>query len=280
MNIRKISAADFTLVEAMDTGIEEDYIIRVFPRLVEGNNHMYGLFIDKKLAVICGFTIFKNKYAMLGRLRSDRNFRGRNLATTLNEFLIEEALQMDGVEWVGANTQEDNVPARKVLERLGLKEQMALHGAVTDDLDVMLSGSPLWNEVTDIKEKQQFVDETLIKHEIIFPYQCYYPFPSSEELFRGEFDEWKFFVNQENSRFFIIKPDQKKHHYCHVVYPWDDLHIQEGLWETVKVEYEKMQAELEDDVFVWIDLTKAQSEQLPPNHKFTLPPAWVLYSIQ
>ena len=279
MDIRKLNADDFGLVDAMDTGIEEAYIVRIFPRLTEGNNHMYGLFIDNKLAIICGFTIFKKKYAMLGRLRSDRSFRGKNLATTLNEFLIKEALQMDGVNWVGANTQEDNIPAQRVLERLGLKQQTALHGAVTNDLDAMISSGPLWKEVTDIKKKQIFVDETLIKHKMIFPYQCYYPFPSSKELFSGELDQWQFFVNQENSRFFIIKPDQKKYHYCHVVYPFDDLHMQEGLWETVKVEFEKMQNELDAEVFVWIDLTKAKTQKLPPNHTFTLPPAWVLYSI-
>ncbi|MHA6251750.1 GNAT family N-acetyltransferase [Oceanobacillus sp. CAU 1775] len=280
MDIRKLDASDFLLVKNMDTGMEDDYVLRVFPRLTEGNNHLFGLFIDGELAVICGFTIFKKKYAMLGRLRSDKRFRGKNLATTLNEFVIKEALRMDGVKWVGANTEEDNTPARRLLERLGLKEQAMLHGAVTNDLKEMFKNKPAWKEVTNLSEKQNYVNEVLIKNQFIFPYECYYPFPASEELFSGELDSWNFFENQDKTRFFILKTDRKKHMYCHVIYPWDDLHKQEGLWETVQMNFEKIKEELEEEAFVWIDLTKAEVENLPSNHPFKIPAAWVLYSVK
>lgn len=43
----------------MDTGITDDYILWIFSRLTEGNNHLYGFFSGGELAVTGGFAIYK-----------------------------------------------------------------------------------------------------------------------------------------------------------------------------------------------------------------------------
>jgi hypothetical protein len=40
-----------------------------------------------------------------------------------------------------------------------------------------------------------------------------------------------------------------------------------------------MQKESEEDIHIWIDLTKKEVEQLPHIQPFRLPAAWVLYGI-
>lgn len=128
MEIRKLSEKDSDLIEKMDTGIENDYVIHVFSRLTQGDNHLFGLFKGGEIAVVGGFTIYKKSYAMLGRLRSDRKFRGQNLATELNQYLMKKAFQMENIKWVGANTQEDNYPARRVLQKLRLPHEFLYMG--------------------------------------------------------------------------------------------------------------------------------------------------------
>ena len=44
---------------------------------MQGENRLFGLFVENKLVSLGGFSIFANEYAMLGRLRSDRSIRGK-----------------------------------------------------------------------------------------------------------------------------------------------------------------------------------------------------------
>lgn len=281
MAIRRLHGEDLELFKDMDTGIEDDYVLRVFDQLTEGNNRLFGLFINDQIAVIGGFTLFKKRYAMLGRLRTDRRFRGQNLATELNRYLIKEAFHIDGIDWVGANTQEDNFPAKRVLKKLGLTPLTALHGAWTDNLSSLSNDQEQWQEVYNKDEKKDWIQGAIIDTNYIFPYACYYPFPTSWELFNGdELDHWRFFENKQRTRFFILKTDQKKHHYLHLVYPWNDLHLQTGIWETTQSVYEDIVKENPNEqTYIWVDLTKEAASQLPKNHSFTLPSPWVLHGI-
>jgi GNAT superfamily N-acetyltransferase len=278
MEIRKLSEEDSNLIEKMDTGIENDYVVQVLSRLTEGNNHLFGLFKDGEIAVVGGFTIYKKRYAMLGRLRSARKFRGQNLATELNQFLIKKVNEMEGVQWVGANTEEDNYPARRVLEKLGLPQLITLHGAVTKDLSPLMDNHKKWSEITSHDQKKKWVEQELVAKKYVFPYECYYPFLATWDLFENELEGWRFFENEDKTRFFILKEDQKKHHYLHVIYPWTDLPLQTGLWETVQSVYDNMDKhDSEEEVYIWIDLTKEEAKKLPADHPFTLPTPWILH---
>lgn len=277
--IRVLSLEDLPYMEAMETGIEDDYVKRIFERLVTtDHNRLFGLFLGDQLVSVCGYSLFAKHYAMLGRIRSDIRYRGKDLATMLTSRVMDEAFKLPSIHWVGANTQEKNLPARRVLEKLGLSPQAVIHGATTKDVSLLANGAPVWNEVTDLHRKNQWVQDLYVKSGAVFPYECYYPFPASAELFaEEELKKWSFFENKDATRVLIVKRDVKKHHYLHAIYPWDDLMEQSGLWETIDSSYRELLQEVEEDAFVWMDLTKEQALSLPENHRFELPSPWVLY---
>ncbi|ADU30954.1 GNAT family N-acetyltransferase [Evansella cellulosilytica] len=279
--IRELSNDDFHHFEKMETGLEDDYILRIFERLTIGNNRLYGLFIDNQLISMGGYTIFAGRYAMLGRLRSDRRFRGNNYGTALISYVMNAAFQLDGIEWVGANTQEDNLPARRVVDKLGLTSSTMLHGATTNDTSFLERGEKIWHEVHSLEKKKQWLKSLYIDTESIFPYEIYYSFPASDALFTDtDVEAWTFYENEAATRVVILKPDQKGNHYLHVVYPWSDLTTQSGLWETIANDYRELKKQTDDDTYIWIDLKKEEIKALPTNHTFELPSPWVLYGIE
>ncbi|RKQ34672.1 GNAT family N-acetyltransferase [Oceanobacillus halophilus] len=278
--IRLLTDEDYPHLEAMDTGMKDDYVQRVFPRLVRGNNRLYGLFLDGQLVSIGGYSIYAKHHAMLGRLRSDRRFRGSDLATELMSYVMQEAFRSEDIQWVGANTQEDNAAARRVLEKLKLKKLTALHGALTKDTSALVAGAKTWNEVHDLQRKKEWVHQAYVENSNLFPYECYYPFPASWELFNNEdLQKWSFYENDKQTRFLITKTDQKKHYYLHAVYPWSDITNQAGLWETISKDYEKVLKQTKSEAYIWMDLTKEEAQTLPPNHSFQLPSPWILHGM-
>lgn len=278
--IRVLHSEDFPHLEEMDTGIEDDYIKRIFHRLLIGKNRLYGLFLDGQMVSMGGLSIYANRYAMLGRLRSDRRYKGNSYSTTLMSHMMDEAFQIDGIQWVGANTQEDNTAARRVMEKIGLATYIPLHAALTKDASALESGSKLWSRVTNLQQKKDWVEEMYGKSSSTFPYECYYSFPVSEDLFQDhDLNQWSFYENETKTRALITKPDQKKHHYLHALYPWNDITSQKGLWETISYNYRKLVKQTEEETYIWIDLTKEQAQTLPNNHQFELPSPWILYGL-
>ncbi|TWT01453.1 GNAT family N-acetyltransferase [Planomicrobium sp. CPCC 101079] len=280
-SIRRLTFEDFPYLEAMETGIEDDYVKRIFKRLVTTeNNRLYGLFLDEQLASVCGYTIFTKHYAMLGRIRSDIRFRGRDLATQLTVHVRNEAFRLPHIHWVGANTQEENLAARRVLEKTGFIDYSPLYGATTKAVpNFGLPGLP-WEEIFGLKQKKAWIDKLYIQTGAIFPYECYYPFPASEELFcDAKLAEWSFYENPSGTRVLITKKDFKKYHYLHAIYPWDDLMEQEGLWQRISGDYEKVASLTKEETYVWMDLTKHQAQSLPEGHPFKLPSPWMLHGV-
>ncbi|WP_088035323.1 GNAT family N-acetyltransferase [Evansella clarkii] len=280
--IRKLSENDFHFLKAMDTGIEDDYVERIFDRLTSGTHHLYGMFDGDHMICMGGYTIFAGKYAMLGRLRCDQRFRGKNNATKLIASVMDQAYQEPGIKWVGANTQEENIPARRVLEKLGLPAHTPRHGAVTKETTVLGNDRAKWIKIESHQRKKDWLEEIYIENSAVFPYEVYYSFPASEALFREEkVSEWSFYENEAGTRLLITKEDQKKYNYLHAVYPWDDLAEQQGLWETIKADYEKLarekEQEDEEETYIWMDLTKTQAAALPARHEFKLPSPWILH---
>lgn len=278
--IRMLNNEDYPYFEAMDTAIEDDYVGRIFHRLTTGNHRMYGLFLNNKMVSMGGYSIFAQRYAMLGRLRSDCRFRGNNFATELISHIMSEAFQVSGIQWVGANTQEENRPARRVVEKLGLALYSVLHGAITNDTSGLESDTTPWNPIYSIERKRFWLREIYVKSAAVFPYECYYSFPASDDLFQEhELQQWSFYENEAQTRILITKYDQKGEHYLHVVYPWDDISSQKGFWETISNDYHKLKNQTEGDTYIWLDVTREQAQSLPMNHQFELPSPWILYGI-
>lgn len=276
--IRLLTADDLQALQDMDTGIDDDYVIRVFDRISTGPNRLYGLFHDGRLASIGGYTIFAGSYAMLGRMRSDMRFRGLSLSSRLMAHVQDAALKHPGIRFVGANTQEFNLPAQRVLEKIGLSRQAELFSAIAKNVEIFESGAAAWKKIDSAEEKMRWLEEVYIRSGRVFPFECYYPFPASAELFSGQpLAQWEFYENPARDRIVITKHDVKKYDYLHTLYPWEDLFEQPGLWETLRAPLEKIRFESEEGAFVWMDLTRKQASHLPENHPFDLPSPWFLY---
>ncbi|GAB3793408.1 GNAT family N-acetyltransferase [Virgibacillus kimchii] len=276
--IRQLYEQDLPIVEGMQTGIEDDYVIRIFERLASPPNRLFGLFVDNQLVSMAGYTIYAKHYAMVGRLRSDIRFKGNGYSTKLTSHVFKEASKEKNIVWVGANTQEHNIPAQRVLEKNRLDQHIYLHGAVTEDTSIMETGAEPWQRITSLERKKKWLEETYIKSGQPFPFECYYPFPGSRYLFHDkDIAQWNFYENEDRSRFLITKTDQKKHHYLHAVYPWDDITSQKGLWETISRDYRDFAAQNEEETYIWMDLTKEEAKQLPAGHAFELPDPWILF---
>lgn len=277
--IRILTKEDLPSVKAMETGIEDDYIIRVFDRICSGNNKLFGLFADDQLVSIGGLTVFAKQYAILGRMRSDLRFRGNDFSTLLMSKVLEEAFKLPDIQWVGANTQEENIPAQRVLKKIGLVDERYIScEATAKESSAMESGGAIWQHQDNLDRKRQWLQQLFVESAAVFPYECYYPLPASEGLFEdNQIARWSFFENPEGDRILITKRDFKQYHYLHVVYPFDDLMEQPGLWETISFARQELAGELDQETHIWMDLTKQQAAALPDSHPFAIPSPWLLF---
>src|SRR5690625_4985329 len=254
--IKQLDINDFPAVKAMQTGIEDDYVIRIFERLSAPPHRLFGIFVGDQLVSMAGYTIYAKHYAMVGRLRSDIRFKGYGYSTKLTSHVFHEAKKEKNIVWIGANSQEENIPAQRVLEKNNLDKHTKLHGAVTKDTTMLETGAKPWNLITSVEHKKAWLQKTYIETGQPFPYECYYPFPGSNNLFHDEdIEEWNFYENEDQTRFLITKTDQKKHHYLHAVYPWSDFTSQKGMWETISKDFRNFAAQNEEETYIWIDLT-------------------------
>lgn len=277
-SIRVLTKDDLPKLKAMETGIEDDYVIRVFDRISSGNNKLFGLFTEDQLVSVGGLTVFADQYVMLGRMRSDLRFRGNDLSTTLMSTVLKEAFNLPGIKWVGANTQEENLPAQRVLKKIGLAERHLSYGATAEGVTDLENGGAVWHRQDNLERKKQWLHQLFVESSAVFPYECYYPFPALDGMFEdSQIAKWNFFENPAGDRVLITKADMKKYHYLQAIYPYDDLMDQPGLWETISVARGGLAESLNTDTQVWMDLTKKQAANLPDNHPFELPSPWMLF---
>ncbi|PKR78042.1 N-acetyltransferase [Halalkalibacillus sediminis] len=280
IKIRQLNIDDESNLASMDTGIEDDYVVRIFQRLIEHQEHaLYGLFIDEQIVAVAGYSVFAEQYAMLGRWRSDRRYYGKGHATRLIQHTIDEVEKLPGIHWVGANTQVNNHPALRVLEKVQLPPLKKLHAStLMNPDDIARNPEAKWTQVKTLKEKRAWIKHVAGDQSTIFPYECYYPFPSSDTLFTDEkLEEWYFFENSSRNRVLIVSEDQKKYHYAHAVYLWDDSFEQPGLWDTLLDVYDHIRKKNDEETYVWIDLTDEEKSNIPTNFDFHFQDAWILH---
>lgn len=280
-HIRKLTAEDFIYYKKMQTGLDDDYMLQVFDRITSGDNYVYGLFINEDMVALSGFTLFKNYYAMLGRLRTDQRYRGQGYGTKIVDYSIEQALAHPDVKWIGANTEKHNKAAQSVLKKVGFPPVELFYAAQTHTVEKLVKDDWTWEEVTDLNKKMDWIRQTYLHPTFdkkVFPLESYYPFPVSEKMFEGSIDHWHFFENKEKTRYVMLWEERKGKNFLHVVYPWQDFMEQPGLFNTI--EQSLLHAKKNDsETILWWDYTETDVTSLPSDHPFDLPSPWVLHGL-
>ncbi|GEK91380.1 GNAT family N-acetyltransferase [Alkalibacterium kapii] len=279
-HIRRLTADDLSAYQKMQTGLEVDYMLDAFTRITDAPNYLYGLFVSDNLVALSGFNLFQNHYAMLGRLRTDVRYRNQGYGTEIMQFSLEKALLMENVHWIGAYTESTNKASQNVFKKIGLAPADTHYAAKADSVtDMTTPDAALWQEITDAFEQKEWLNRTYLnpsfdKH--VFPFEAYYPFPVSQELFDDLPAHWRFFQNKKKSRYVILWEEYVGARYLHVVYPWHDFLKQTGLFKTVQTVLESSQ-EKDSSTSLWWDFSELESKTLPFSHPFILGTPWVLY---
>ncbi|MGI8315588.1 GNAT family N-acetyltransferase [Halobacillus mangrovi] len=276
--VRPLRLNDRSALEAMDTGIEDDYVIRIFDRLIESEDHeLFGLFQDKQMLAVGGYSLFGgNKFAMIGRLRSDRRNLKKGYATELLKPIIRQLKNRPEVYWVGANTQVDNIPARRVFEKLYFHQGPVLYYLTLDKPQLLTGNTPgsVWEKSNDVTEKRELLLSLKQNKLGVFPYECYYPLPYDSALFIDDYlNKSTFYKNKDDTRFVIIKNDIKKYEYSHVKYFWNDHYEQPGFFETVLDHWKQTPS----NVGCWIDFSHQGFNNIPDLSPYKVQDPWILY---
>ncbi|MBM7571036.1 GNAT family N-acetyltransferase [Aquibacillus albus] len=277
LQLRKLTIDDFELVQNMNTKVEDDYILHIYPNLVESNTHaMYGLFEQGQLLAIAGYSLFPGGYAMLGRLRSDKSLLSKGNATEILSKIKAELELNPSIKWIGANTNIGNKPARRVLDKIGFHPFTKLYSYPVKDKSLLQGrNGPIWNEVDSIKEKRALL-ESIKDHspDGVYPYEIFYPFPFSSDLITDEkLQAATFYQNQTQDRFIVIEQDEKHEKFAQVKYFWDDHFEQPGLWDTA-FHYINEQSE---PMRAWMDFSEKGYANIPNIDAFEVSDGWVLY---
>lgn len=282
LSFRQLYQEDFELYKAMETQLEEDYMLRVFDRLTSDGNALFGLFQDDMLIAVAGYTLFAGEFAMMGRLRSDSRYRKNGYGTLITEYIYNEAKRTSDIKWIGANTEKHNTAAQKVLQKLEVPHVTTLYAAQSEDFSALTSGDGTsnWHRVESVEVKRKWIEETYLNPDFdkaVFPLEAYYPFPASPSLFTDDrLSDWICYENSDSTRVVFMWEEEKGKKYLHVVYPWSDFMTQPGFFDVVSKEFEESKRTNEVSS-VWMDLTEVEAALLPETHPFDLPSPWMLH---
>lgn len=268
--IRKLTAANRKDVIAMETGIEDDYVIRIFSELIK-KDEMLGYFEGQSLVGIAGMTIYEGDVAVLGRLRTHSNYRGRGIASALMNQLKEKAFRSLNMNWVGYATEKNNIPGNRMARQLQMNleaivvSSRIIPGTVEGTIDTQSYRSDYSRE-----SKKKYLEEYSVNEDLtFFPHSIYYPLPYVPNLTDDYLDSIEMFQNNMGS--FIIMKEEKGATYLHVkVWNEKTLHSKE-LWQIVNAEAEK------DARSIWIDLPTEQAKWLEAHSHQSI---WHLYGIK
>lgn len=277
VTFRQLTINDYNLVKQMQTEMQDDYVLHIFPYLVQSETQaLFGCFVNNRLASIAGYTLLPGGYAMLGRLRSDRRFLKKGHATTLLAYMMDILMCDTNVHWIGANTNVHNGSAIRVLEKLGLDEITSLYSfPVKSNAVVKGTDGDIWMKITSIPEKRALLKRLKQDNALkVYPFECYYPLPYTDALITNEeLKQSTFYLNPTNDRFLVIKNDQKREWFAQIKYFWNDHFDQPGFWNTVN-------HHVENDPLMprpWLDFSKEGLANIPNIKLFDVSDGWVLY---
>ncbi|MGM0523623.1 MAG: hypothetical protein ACQER2_06230 [Bacillota bacterium] len=276
ISIRPLTTTDFPLYQQMETGMDNDYMLTVFERLVTPPyNYLYGLFHDEILTSVAGYTYFPGGNVMLGRLRSDANYRQLGYPTQLLHYLVDMVKQDANVKFIGGYTHIDNTPAKKILEKLCMSPIDTYHSFPAVNLKPLITDQILWDEITDNQKKRQAL-QTLIKQGVAsFPYEAYYPFPLTESLIPDEkLRAMRIFQSPVTAHFLFVDNDYKGEALLNIRYVHDDIFTTPGLFYTID-----QLLKHESDRLPWFNFSKTQYHKLTHKDCFRLEPGWELHGI-
>lgn len=276
LTLKKLHMADYPVVKNMKTTVEDDYVLHIYEDLTTSNEHaVYGLFEGETLVAIAGYSIFASHFAMLGRLRTNKDYLGQGYAAEVLKKVQEEARQIPGIKWIGANTNLSNLPARRAIEKSGMEPVTTIHSNIIRDKDkLQATKGNAWKKVDSREEKRQLLSDLKNNALGVFPYECYYPFPlKSHDLSDEYLDASAFYINHDQTRFVSIKEDQKRDWYAHVKYFWNDHFFQPGFFETLF----EFQAVSNKNPAIWIDFSTEGFQAIPDKEAFEIADPWVLH---
>lgn len=273
--IRLLNIKDFQLYNEMQTGVKDDYMLRIFDQLVTSSHqYLYGYFHDQQLVSVAGFTYFPGGNVMLGRLRSDQRFRHQGHSTQLLRYLVDLLTHDRQVTFIGGYTQVTNTPAKNILEKLSFSYVDTYYNFPALSLQPFISEHDVvWDDITHTKEKQRAI-ESLIKEGVrSFPYDAYYPFPLTKELISDEkLSALKIFQSPESKRYLLIDKDFKGEPLLNIRYFHDDLFTSPGLFKTISSLLKN-----EPERLPWFNLSIEQMNQLTHKECFRTEEGWELY---
>jgi ribosomal protein S18 acetylase RimI-like enzyme len=235
--IRQLTRNDYREVLAMQTGIEDDYVIRLFPQLIENPAQtLYGLETEGKLAAVAGVVRMPNGNGILGRLRSDIRYQSNGNATALLQRIIADCEQDLNMHWVGAITQKSNIPAQRVLDKLGLQQADQFISLLMESPDMTLAaGAQPWQQITDNDAKRDAIEQAVLETQRAFyPYEAYFPIPFASAVLEETYlEKLAVFQDPNSSKMMALQEDYKGRDLAQIQYFWPDLFEQDGLWAAV-----------------------------------------------
>lgn len=274
ISIRPLTTTDFPLYQQMKSGMENDYMLTVFDRLVTPpNNYLYSLFHDETLAAVAGYTYFPGGNVMLGRLRSDRRFRQLGYSTQLLHYLIDTIKQDPDVHFIGGYTHIDNVPAKKILAKLGMMPIDTYYSFPATNLQPLIIDQTLWDEVTGHDQKRHAL-QTLIENGLpSFPYEAYYPLPLSQSLMPDEkLSSMRVFQSPVTDNYLFVDEDYKGEALLNIRYVHNDIFTTPGLFNTIQALLKH-----EPDRLPWFNFSQRQYNELKHTNCFRLEKGWELH---
>ncbi len=265
--IRTLSTEDIELVKVMKTGVEDDYVIRILPKLIE-DDHFLGYFEKGKLCGIAGMSIYENESAVLGRLRTHVDYRGRGIASKLMNQLRMEALENPSIVWTGYATEANNIPGNRLAPSISMKLEAVIVSTRISPGVVWGTNSGLPYQIEQsVKVKKKVLEIDCVNDEFpFFPHSIYYPLPYVPDLTEPYLNDIVLYKNSTGK--FVIMREEKGALYLHLkVWNEQTLNCSE-MWRIVNYFAHK------ENRTIWIDLPIKQASWLKTQSNQTI---WHLY---
>ncbi|PAE15193.1 hypothetical protein CHH91_15755 [Virgibacillus sp. 7505] len=235
--IRQLTINDYRAVLNMQTGIEDDYVLRIFPQLIENPAQtLFGLETEEGIAALAGVYRLPNGNGILGRLRSDIRFHSRGNATALLQHIIAFCENDPTMNWVGAITRKSNLPAQRVLDKLHIHAESSFISLLMEAPEKFVSPSAApWELIEGTENKRAAIEQAAVDTKAAFyPFEAYFPIPYASAILEDAYiEKLAVFRDPDSSRVMAIQEDHKGMDIAQIQYLWPDVFQQDGLWAAV-----------------------------------------------